>query len=564
MKFNKKFFINIGLAFVVSTVVVSLSYQGMFKRIEAAGSDFLFRLRGFSSYNPGIVVIQITDENLQDAGRWPWPRRWHATLTKALKDLGADKIYFDIIFSEPSDNYEDDIVFAQAIEYAGNVYLPFAFREREISPGTALYPLEIFRDRIKGTGSINIYPEIDGIMRKIPIFFAENDVLYPHIALKLAMDIKNMSVSGIEKDRLILSGEDDQIVIPLVDGNKVPINWRGKWQETFTHYSYLDILVAYKDLIEGNKPDIDLTPISGSICLVGATAVGLYDIRPTPIEAEYPGVGAITTVISTILDDELITPAHRSINLLLIYLLGLAPFLFISGEKSLREILLVLLTSVFFFFMVVRLFRMDYQVNYVLPLLSLVASYTAVATFHFIRVSMERQKYMQLAITDGLTGLANIRYFKILLNAEFTMAKRDPDGRGFCVLMTDIDHFKKFNDTYGHAIGDLVLKEAANVLRSSTRSSDLVARYGGEEMIVLLRNTPLENAMLVGEKLRKSLEDHTVRDPKNIYKVTMSVGVSEFGPDDDNIDTVIKRADEALYKAKKNGRNRVETLETTL
>jgi len=100
VKLKKKFFINIGLAFLISTLVVSLSGHGLFRRIEAAGSDILFRLRGFSSYNPSVVVVEITDQDLESAGRWPWPREWHAALTKALKDFGAGKIYFDIIFSE--------------------------------------------------------------------------------------------------------------------------------------------------------------------------------------------------------------------------------------------------------------------------------------------------------------------------------------------------------------------------------------------------------------------------------------------------------------------------------
>jgi diguanylate cyclase (GGDEF)-like protein len=558
VKLKKKFFINIGLAFLISTLVVSLSGHGLFRRIEAAGSDILFRLRGFSSYNPSVVVVEITDQDLESAGRWPWPREWHAALTKALKDFGAGKIYFDIIFSEPSEREEEDLAFAEAIEYAGNVYLPFAFAEREISSETALYPIDVLADKIRGSGSINVYPDIDGAIRKMPIFFREEGLIYPHIALRIAMDHEASHISRIEKDRLVLSSAEGELDIPLVDGVNVPINWLGKWTETFVHYSYLDILLAYKSVREGRVPEIDLTPIKDSICLVAVTAIGLYDIRPTPIEPEYPGVGAIATVISTILDNKLIRPAPAALNLLLIYLLGLTPFLFISGEKSLREILSVALVAVAFFFAVVTLFRNNYKINYVLPLISLVASYTTVATFHFVRVSMERQKLFHLAVTDGLTGLTNIRYFMMVLNTEFMLAKREEEGRGFCVVMIDIDNFKKFNDTYGHAVGDLVLKETADVLKSSVRASDLVARYGGEEMIILLRATDLKNALLVAEKLRGNVEDHEVKDEKRSYRVKISLGVAELDLENDDVDTLIKRADAGLYNAKENGRNRVE------
>jgi diguanylate cyclase (GGDEF)-like protein len=561
LKLKKKFLINISVAFAISTLVVLVSNQGIFKRMEAAGSDFLFRLRGFSSFNPHIVMIEITDKDLEDAGRWPWTREWHAAVTKVLSDLGARQIYFDIIFSEPSETPEEDIAFSQAIAYAGNVYLPFAFQDRRTSSDFALYPTEILAENIKGSGSINIYPELDGAIRKIPLFFREKGLLFPHIALRIAMDFNNMKITGIKKNRLVLASGDREITIPFVEGNMTPINWLGKWTETFTHYSYLDILIAYKAIREGKTPKIDTASIRDSICLIGVTAIGLYDIRPTPIEAEYPGVGAIATVISTILDDKLITPAPLALNLILIYILGLTPFLFISGEKSLREILAVAFVGVLFFFVVVTLFRRNYQINYVLPLVSLVSSYFSVATFHFVRVSIERQKFFHLAVTDGLTGLSNIRYFMMILNAEFMLAKREPEDRKFCVIMTDIDHFKKFNDTYGHAVGDLVLKETANVLRTSVRASDLVARYGGEEMIILLRATGIKNAMIVAEKVRKNVEDHEVKDDRNVYNVTISLGVSQLIPEDDNVETLIKRADSGLYKAKESGRNKVETLE---
>lgn len=561
MKPKSKLLINIGVAFVISSVVVLLSTQGIFKRAEAAGSDVLFRLRGFTSFNPAIVFIEITDRDIETAGRWPWTREWHAAVTKILKDLGARQIYFDIIFSEPSEIQEEDMAFAQAIEYAGNVYLPYAFPGRDISEGTALYPVEMLSAGIKGSGSINVYPEIDGTIRKIPLFFKEKGLIYPHIALRLAMDRLGMQISSIGPKNLVLSSGEDNIEIPLVSGNKVPINWIGKWTETFIHYSYLDVLLAYKDSLSGKPPRIDVGPIKDSICLVAVTAIGLYDIRPTPIEAEYPGVGAIATVISNILDRNLITPAPKVINIALIYLLGLTPFLFITGEKSLREILSVVLVAVSFFYIVVTLFRNNYQINYVLPIISLVSSYTAVATFHFVRVSIERQRFFHLAVTDGLTGLANIRYFMMILNAELALAEREPEDRKFCIIMLDIDLFKKFNDTYGHAVGDLVLKETAKVLESSVRASDLVARYGGEEMIILLRGIDISNAVIVAEKLRKKVEENEIKDSRNTYHVTISLGVSQLRPGEESVDVLIKRADSGLYKAKEQGRNRVETLE---
>jgi diguanylate cyclase (GGDEF)-like protein len=164
-----------------------------------------------------------------------------------------------------------------------------------------------------------------------------------------------------------------------------------------------------------------------------------------------------------------------------------------------------------------------------------------------------------MSVTDGLTGLFNIRYFKMLLETELMTAKSDPNKK-FSVIMTDADHFKKFNDTYGHQVGDLVLKSLSTVLKSSVRGMDIVARYGGEEMIILLRGSSLKDGLGIAEKVRRNTESCIVRDEKSSYKVTISVGISTFRPDD-TVDTIVKRADDGLYKAKEGGRNRVATVE---
>ena len=560
MKLSKKFFINIGLAFLISSIVVLLSWLGLLNRLEAAGSDFLFRLRGFSSYNPRIVVVEITDQNISDVGRWPWDREWHAAITKVLKDLGAKQIYFDIIFSEPSNEASDNL-FAKAMEETQITYLPFAFQEKEADPENALYPIDKLSEHTKGTGSINIYPDPDGSIRKMPLFFKNKGTITPHITLTLVTDYTGTEIEKIESDKVVLSGSGKRIEIPIEGGNMMPINWLGRWQDTFTHYSFMDILTNYRAFVMGEKTKVDLRPIKGSICLVAVTAIGLYDIRPTPLEGEYPGVGAIATGLSTIIDSKLLTPAPVWLNLFLVYLLALVPLFFITGEKLLREILAVVLIGAAFFGIVVVLFLFrSFQVNYVLPILSLIASYTAIGTFHFARVSLERKQFFQMAVTDGLTELANIRYFMMILNTEFMLAKRER-GKHFCVVMTDIDHFKNFNDTWGHATGDFVLKEVAKILKDSVRGSDLVARYGGEEMIILLRATNLDNAMFVAEKIRKNVEEHRFKDGKHEYKVAISLGVSQFRQGEDNMETLIKRADAGLYKAKESGRNRVETME---
>ncbi len=160
--------------------------------------------------------------------------------------------------------------------------------------------------------------------------------------------------------------------------------------------------------------------------------------------------------------------------------------------------------------------------------------------------AMERQ-----AGTDALTGLPNRRSLDTALAAQCALARRE--GRPCAVLMLDLDHFKAINDTHGHAVGDAVLRAFGRRLQSQLRRSDLCARYGGEEFVVLLAGTPFEPAEEVGERLRASVSAAPLVPG---VTATVSVGTASYRADDD-MTSLLARADTALYEAKRSGRNRV-------
>ncbi|NNJ90168.1 MAG: GGDEF domain-containing protein [Gammaproteobacteria bacterium] len=160
------------------------------------------------------------------------------------------------------------------------------------------------------------------------------------------------------------------------------------------------------------------------------------------------------------------------------------------------------------------------------------------------------------ATTDSLTGLLNRRGFdeqlKRLLN------DRRKSGAGFCIIMADIDHFKDLNDSYGHLFGDKILQVFARLLTEKTRSTDYVARFGGEEFIIILPETSMENAFMVAENIRKAVEKLQVRNTKSgdiINAITSSFGIAAHRFDESGND-IVDRCDTALYKAKQNGRNK--------
>jgi len=161
-------------------------------------------------------------------------------------------------------------------------------------------------------------------------------------------------------------------------------------------------------------------------------------------------------------------------------------------------------------------------------------------------VALRKQRLRWLAAKDPLTGLLNRGFFDERMQAE--VARTNRTGRLLSVALIDIDHFKRFNDDFGHIVGDEVLKVLAGIFRKSLRKSDLVARYGGEEFIVMFPETPAEFAVLTTERLRMAVEQTTV---------TVSAGVAELPTDGKDMRTVIDRADMRLYNAKSVGRNRV-------
>lgn len=168
-----------------------------------------------------------------------------------------------------------------------------------------------------------------------------------------------------------------------------------------------------------------------------------------------------------------------------------------------------------------------------------------------------RELYDQ-AVKDGLTGLHNRRYFSERFATEFQHSHRH--SRPLSLLLFDLDHFKKVNDTHGHRAGDELLKAVGKTVQATVRSGDIVARVGGEEFAVLLRDATHEDAVRYAERLRKTVGRVTIVWEDTVVGVTISVGVAAFdGKVPNNQGELLQAADEKLYAAKRAGRNRVES-----
>ncbi len=166
------------------------------------------------------------------------------------------------------------------------------------------------------------------------------------------------------------------------------------------------------------------------------------------------------------------------------------------------------------------------------------------------------EQAQEKALTDALTGLFNRYGLQRALGREFAHSRRY--NRPLSCLMIDIDYFKKVNDAHGHPAGDVAIQQVGTILTEIIRRSDMVFRYGGEEFIVLLPETDIEGAFALGEKIRSLAETRVFGNGERIFSLTLSVGAAVLKESESGHD-MIARADEALYNAKENGRNRVET-----
>lgn len=199
---------------------------------------------------------------------------------------------------------------------------------------------------------------------------------------------------------------------------------------------------------------------------------------------------------------------------------------------------------------------------YVLGML-LLASAAALLVLHvFGRVltlgDEERRAIEHLTMLDHLTGIANRRGLSAKLNEELARASRYEGS--FCVLLLDVDHFKQINDRHGHQVGDEVLMELARLLERESREADTVGRWGGEEFLVIVPEVEKAEAAALAARLRGAID---ANDFPSSVSVTASVGVASY-KEGDSLDDIVKRADDALYRAKERGRNRVETARTRI
>jgi diguanylate cyclase (GGDEF)-like protein len=388
-----------------------------------------------------------------------------------------------------------------------------------------------------------------------------------------ALDIRSLSVV-LTAVSAILS-----ITMVLIWGTHKTYSGFGFWTAGNTAYAFAFLLIALRGMI----PEI-FTIILANVLILSAAALYLEGTRRFR-DAAGRGVFSISLIIFLTIAQSYFTYADddAGMRIIILSILLAAIFCMVSVEL-LRDAppdlrfsyrLTGSLFALYSFVMVVRAFvtilnpgphdllapNFMQTVTFLFPLLLGIAW-----TFGFVMLNSERLEVdlksaqvelQRLATTDFLTGISNNRSFFETGEREIQRARRY--GRPLGVLMFDIDHFKRINDTYGHAAGDQVLVAIAAACRNFLRDIDIFGRLGGEEFAILLPETDLAGGRATAERLRSAIAETGIEAGAATLHVTISLGVSVLFPDDERIEQVLKRADDAMYEAKRGGRNRTMT-----
>lgn len=540
------------------------------------------------SVNNDIVIVAVDDASyeyiLDKYGEWPLSRDIYAKLVDYIESQKPQSIAFDLMFVKSlKSNPKADEMLVDSFKKYDNLFTAMNLDNQSKDLRTPpLLPEKLsvnlinnssdinldghtytncrpilpgILDSTSNIGMINVSRAEDGILRRMPLFVKYQDKFYPQLGLKVGLQFlnarENLEVKDfvIDKNSNLLLGKRKIYVDN--NGNAI-LNWYGPTAS----YEHIPIYRLIK-IVNGELPDEGYN-FKDKIVYFGTTASSLFDIKTVPVSRIYPGVEVQATYVNNIIDNNFIKKADKvftvAAGVLLAVITGIIVMkvssAFVASLASLSIYLIYVLSSYY----AMKFFNVWIELVYPL-ILAIVAFISALIVKYFIKSRDFEQQY-KLATTDGLTELYNHRYFQEQMKRQIENSKRYETE--FSMIILDIDFFKKFNDTFGHQAGDAVLRQVAQTLKRNVRATDIVCRYGGEEMSIILPNTGKDVAYSTAEKICQRVSDKKFKlGNDRETSVTISLGVATFPYDGQSASEIIDSADKRLYNAKNNGRNQV-------
>ena len=534
--------------------------------------------------NKDIVIVAIDDATyeyiLDNYGEWPLPRDVYANIINYLELQNPRAIAFDLMFvkSLKSKN-QADIELIQTFKKYNNLFTAMNFdnqsQELRLPPdlpkkltinvknaskinfsdltfSNCRTILEGILNSTSNIGIINVSRSDDGILRKMPLVVKYKNEFYPQLALKVGLNYLGEVNNNFEIDKYSNFTIDERKIYLDKDGSAI-LNWYGPAGT----YEYIPMYQLIK-AVKGEKTELNYD-FSNKIIYFGSTASSLFDIKTVPTGKIYPGVEVQATYINNIIDNNFIRKVNRGYTIALSILLAMLIISVISRVNSAYTASIISF-SIYFAYLLAAYYAMRYEnlwMEIIYPLIFSIFAFTCAYITKYLVKSRDFEQQYKLATTDGLTGLYNHRYFQEQLRMQIETSKRY--NGNFSLIIIDIDFFKNFNDKFGHQSGDAVLRQVAQTLKQNVRATDIVCRYGGEEMSIILPNTGKDVAHSTALKICERVAERKFKlAGDKEASVTISLGVSTFPSDGEDASSIIETADKRLYEAKHNGRNQVQ------
>ena len=549
----------------ISGTTIALSYMGIFQSLELSVLDRWFRFRPAEAKEERVVVVTIAESDLNRLGQWPISDDILSSLISKINEqqpraIGLD-LYRDLPV-QPGTNKLASILRSSpnlvgVEKIIGEAVQPSKFLKEQEQ--VAFADLIVDRDRVVRRGLLSVSLDNGRVQLGLATRLALMYLAQEGIELQPVDPIKRRLGRAVF---LPLDKHYGGYVNADAGGFQILLNYRGI-EESFYRVSIVDVL-------EGNIPP---NLMRDRIVLIGSTAQSLNDLFATPYSSnpdrsEYlPGVFIHANLASQILSAALDgrksievfseplewlwivvwTSIGTGITLLMLQRNNIGRDDFSVVKLNLVCIILPVTTILGSGYL---LFLCGYWLPVIAPLVSSVGAVVAVSSYY----QQDRQK---LAFIDGLTQIPNRRFFDQFLEQQWLETKRK--HLNLSLMLCDVDHFKKYNDTYGHQAGDLCLKKVADIISQSIGANNLAARYGGEEFAVVMPNTTPDEALKIAQDIGNNLRALQIPHNSSLTGkyVSLSCGIASTGKSMlASPDELIKQADGALYQAKEQGRDR--------
>ena len=538
---------------LIVTLVILVQVFGAFQLLELRFLDKLFEFRNAESLDPKIVVITFDDDDIAKIGKWPFSDAVVANLITTVK-LGNPRVMgLDVYRNLPIEPGFEEL--KRVFNSSPNLIVA----EKFVNPSVPPPP---YIDYEKQVGFVDTVVDLDGTVRRglLSIEKPNGELLYS-FSIKIAL--KYLGSNNIFPQ--LPSGND--LTVTLGKSTFSPLDSYQAGYASADNGGYQILLnyrclrecfqeVSMKNVLDGKYPK-DL--FKDRVVLIGSTAESLRDFFYSPY-GKIPGVHIHANLISQIINGAINNrPFLKTYPKWLegIWILvwasigvkGISGFLR-GGNLGKTQFITGILTFLLISMLgLVLISYVSFLFSFWLPIFPTLCSFLISSVISIIQLG---EKFRYASNIDELTQIANRRYFDRFLVKNFH-AKQ-----ALSVLICDVDHFKLYNDSYGHQEGDTCLKLVAQAINKSVRSGELAGRYGGEEFAVILPHTSYEEALAVAERIVTNVRNLNIphKSSKTSNVVTLSCGVANMTVDDSSSLDLLIKADRALYKAKEQGRNR--------